>query len=178
MKFCSITLHSSAFGKVRELVGQIKYAFAIIRPKIKTYGVPIYQYSISFSQPWQSFVWDIHHQPLNSLLWWNMTGAYITLFIPSAAPTRQTYSFGSVLKLVLLEWSESKSDGKFGYSMLKNPPVQVFRVIRATIDVWQHIIIFAWWHVHVILSGSTYYNIYYGRNFRQQFPVPKLKNQL
>ena len=28
-----------------------------------------------------------------------------------------------LLKLVLLEWSESKSDGKFGLSMSKNPPV-------------------------------------------------------
>ena len=25
------------------------------------------------------------------------------------------------LKLVLLEWSESKSDGKFGFNMLKTP---------------------------------------------------------
>ena len=51
--------------------------------------------------------------------------------------------------------------------------VQIFVVIGATSGVWQHIVIFAWWHVHVILRGSTYYNIYYRRNFRQQFPVPK-----
>ena len=34
----------------------------------------------------------------------------------------QNYIWGQLLKLVLLEWSESKSDFKFGFSMLKNPP--------------------------------------------------------
>ena len=29
VKFCFIALHSSVFGKVRELVGGIKYAFGI-----------------------------------------------------------------------------------------------------------------------------------------------------
>ena len=48
-----------------------------------------------------------------------------------------------LIKLVLLEWSESKSDGKFGFSMLKNLPVQIFGVIGATSDVCQHIVIFA-----------------------------------
>ena len=37
----------------------------------------------------------------------------------------------SLLKLVLLEWSESKYDGKFGFSMLKNPFVQIFGEIGA-----------------------------------------------
>ena len=67
----------------------------------------MYEYSISFSLPWQSYMWDIHHQPLNSLIWWNMTGAYITLFIPSWATTRQTYNFGSELKR-LLTWTGTK----------------------------------------------------------------------
>ena len=35
-------------------------------------------------------------------------------------------------KLVMLEWSGSKSDDKYGISMLKNPPVQIFGAIRAT----------------------------------------------
>ena len=39
------------------------------------------------------------------------------------------------LKLVLLEWSESKSDGKFGFSMSKNPPVYVFGAIGAASGV-------------------------------------------
>ena len=77
------------------------------------------------------------------------------------------------LKLVLLEWSESKSDWEFGFSMLNNHPVQIFGAIGATSDVWQHVVTFAWWHMQVILRGSTYYNIYYRRNFRQQFPVQK-----
>ena len=41
-------------------------------------------------------------------------------------------SYASLLKRVLLEWSESKSDGKFGFSMLKNPHVQIFGEIGAT----------------------------------------------
>ena len=68
-----------------------------------------------------------------------------------------------VLKLVLLEWSESKSDGKLGFSMLKNLPVQIFGAIGATCGIWEHNVIFARWHVHVILRGSTYYNIHYRR---------------
>ena len=84
----------------------------------------------------------------------------------------------SVLKLVLLEWSKSKSDGKFGFSMLKYPLVQIFGTIAVTSRVWQHIVNFAWWHVREILRGSPYYNIYYKGNFRQQFPVPKSRNQL
>ena len=59
------------------------------------------------------------------------------------------------LKLVLLEWSESKSDGKFGFSMLKNPYVQMFRAIGATSGVWQQIAIFASWHVQVIFISSS-----------------------
>ena len=47
-------------------------------------------------------------------------------------PVYANYFF---LKLVLLEWSESKSDGKFGFSMLKNPYVQIFRAIGATSGV-------------------------------------------
>ena len=66
---------------------------------------------------------------------------------------------------------------KYGFSRLKNPPVQFFGAIRATSGVWQHIAIFAWWRVHVILRGSTYYNIYNRRSFRQQFPLPKSRNQ-
>ena len=34
--------------------------------------------------------------------------------------------------LVLLEWSESKSDGKLGFSMLKNPLMQILGAIGAT----------------------------------------------
>ena len=30
------------------------------------------------------------------------------------------------IQLVFPEWSASKSDGKFGFSMLKNPPVRFF----------------------------------------------------
>ena len=37
--------------------------------------------------------------------------------------------------IVLLEWSESKSDGKFGFGMLKNPAVQNFGAIGATSGV-------------------------------------------
>ena len=59
------------------------------------------------------------------------------------------------LKLVLLEWPESKSNGRFGFSMLKNPPVQIFGAIGATSGVWQHIAIFAWWHVQVIFNSSS-----------------------
>ena len=59
------------------------------------------------------------------------------------------------LKLVLLEWSQSKSDCKFGFNMLKNPLVQIFRAIGATSGVWQHIAIFAWWHVQVIFNSSS-----------------------
>ena len=40
-----------------------------------------------------------------------------------------------MLKLVLLEWSESKSDGKFGFNMLKNPDAQFFGAIGATSGV-------------------------------------------
>ena len=40
-----------------------------------------------------------------------------------------------LLNLVLLEWSESKSDGKFGFSMLKNLPMQFFGAIEATSGV-------------------------------------------
>ena len=39
------------------------------------------------------------------------------------------------LKLVLLEWSETESDCKFGFSMLKNPSVQIFGAIGATSGV-------------------------------------------
>ena len=48
-----------------------------------------------------------------------------------------------LLKLVLLEWSERKSDCKFGFSMVKNPPVLIFGAIGATSGVSQHIVIFA-----------------------------------
>ena len=40
-----------------------------------------------------------------------------------------------LLKLVLLEWSESKSDCKIGFSMLKNPHLQIFGAIGATSGV-------------------------------------------
>ena len=73
------------------------------------------------------------------------------------------------LKLALLEWSESISDGKIGFSMLKNHPVQIFGAIGAISGVWQHIVIFAWWHVHVTSRGSTYYNIFYRRNCSSNF---------
>ena len=56
--------------------------------------------------------------------------------------------------------------------MLKDPSVQIFWAIRATSGNWQRIVIFTWWHVHFILRGSTYYNIYGRRDFRQQLPVP------
>ena len=39
------------------------------------------------------------------------------------------------LKLVFLEWSESKSYGRFGSSMLKKPPVEIFEAIGATSGV-------------------------------------------
>ena len=57
-------------------------------------------------------------------------------------------------KLVLLEWSESKSDGKFGFSMLKNPSVQIFGAIGATNGAWQHIEIFAWSQALVSFNSS------------------------
>ena len=59
------------------------------------------------------------------------------------------------LKLVLLECSDSKSDCEFWFSMLKNLQMQIFEAIRTTRGVWQHIGIFAWWHVQVIFNPST-----------------------
>ena len=50
--------------------------------------------------------------------------------------------------------------------------VLIFVAIGVTSSVWQHIVIFAWWHVYEILRSSTY-KIYYRCMFRQQFPVPK-----
>ena len=38
-------------------------------------------------------------------------------------------------KLVLLEWSEGKSDGKFGFSMFEKPHVQIFGAIGVTSGV-------------------------------------------
>ena len=92
----------------------------------------------------------------------------------SVYPYNQTgcWLLGMVDTACVLGWSESKSDCKFGFSMLKNSTVRKFGAIRATSGVWQHIVIFAWWHVHVISRGSTQYNIYCrhrliaGSNFR------------
>ena len=40
-----------------------------------------------------------------------------------------------LIKLVMLEWSESRSDAKFEFSMLRNAPVQIFEAIGATSGV-------------------------------------------
>ena len=39
--------------------------------------------------------------------------------------------------------------------MLNNPPVQNFGAWRATSGIWQHITVFAWWHMQVIFNPST-----------------------
>ena len=67
------------------------------------------------------------------------------------------------LKLVLLGSSESKSDCKFGFSMLKNPLVQIFRAIGAYDSI---IAIFAWGNMQVfsiqaLLNGIQKFWILY-----------------
>ena len=108
-----------------------------------------------------------------TLTFLDKTSTYISFLLYYHHRHIITLDWRLLLKLVLLEWSESKSDLKFGFSMLKNPPVQIFRAIGATSGIWQHFVIFAWWHVHGVSRDSTYNDIYYRHNFRKQFPVPK-----
>ena len=44
---------------------------------------------------------------------------------------------------------------QFDFSILEFFPVQNFGAIKATTGIWQHIAIFAWWHVQVIFNPST-----------------------
>ena len=59
------------------------------------------------------------------------------------------------LKLVHLEWSESKSELKFWIQYVDKPPVQIFGAIMATSGALKHIAISAWWHERVILNSIT-----------------------
>ena len=86
---------------------------------------------------------------LMSLLWL-MTATMTSLRVYVSCERMNSLSREGWLKLVLLEWSESEYDGKFGFSML-----QIFWAIGATSGVWQHFSIFAWWHVQVIFNLSS-----------------------
>ena len=87
-----------------------------------------------------------------SAVWYIML---MTIYMYKHQVTSEIEKITFNLKLVLLERSESKSDGKFEFSMLKNPPMQFFGAIRSTSGVWQRIAYFAWWHAHYAVTGFS-----------------------
>ena len=70
-----------------------------------------------------------------------------------------------------------QADCKLGISILKTPCAStIFGAVGQPLTLHSITSIFAWWHVNVIVRGSTYLNIYYRDNFRQKFPETKLTN--